>query len=347
MSFDLSSLQIKMVIIHQILKQPLHAKEKPPIYSDTESRLDDELRLFLKDRITGAIESDHAYEIFYENPDTSFLTRLIARAAGDPNEFVAISRELADHLNRVQTGNSPGGLVTVIQAELAGKFSLAILKLEREEGARLHRINANGKTTFDLRHIRDLILTEKTKLFKIALFAVDANEDYGFDGKICDNQLARVSNRDVALFFLKTFLGCKLAGDPKVDTRDFFNAVQEFINTQIDDPLIQSRYNLHILSYLSQDRAQLNPRLFAADCLNESHRQPFIDHLRSKGITSTAIQRDVSLISKKLEKMIIDFENDVRIIASKENFEDAVSLEKLPDGRTRAEVVSKIKRIQS
>ena len=267
MILDLSKLHIDRAIIHQVLRQPLRAKTQDPIYSADESHLDSELRTFLKDRVVGALGSDKAYDVFFIDKDTSLICSILRQVATDPTSFMKSSRELADHLNRVQTGNSPGGLVTVLLGNLDRRQILAVLKLEREEGARLHTIDTDGRIVFDLRYIKDLILTEKTRLFKIALFPMDSMDAFGFDGKICDNQLIGSSalNRDVAFFFIRTFLECRTAGDPKIDTKNFFLAAQDFINAGVDDPILQAKYNLHLLSYMSQERNQLNPRVFAAD----------------------------------------------------------------------------------
>ena len=90
---------------------------------------------------------------------------------------------------------------------IQNKKVIGILKLEREEGARLEQTHREGRPTYDILHLKDLILTEKTKLFKIGLFFKGAFEEFGYEGKACDNQLSYTSNREVAEFFLTSFLG--------------------------------------------------------------------------------------------------------------------------------------------
>ena len=234
----------------------------------------------------------------------------------------------------------------MVIGNVGGVKIVGILKLEREEGARLQQIQKDGKPTYDILHIKDLILTEKTKLFKIGLFFQDDTGQYGYDGKVCDKQLSS-SNKEVADFFLKSFLGCSLAGDPKVETKEFFNKSQIFINEEVCDPIVQTKYSLHLVSYISNNLRTINARRFAAQYLDEGHKQSYIDFLKNKKVKTTDIVRDTSLIEGNLKKMTLDFENGVRIIANQKDFEDCVKLEELENGNTKAEVRSKLKNVKT
>jgi nucleoid-associated protein YejK len=346
MDIDFSPLSIKRVIIHQVVKQRRSDTKVPPTYSEVESHLDKDLRLFLKDRIITALGGNRSYQIVFDQSSSSPIQGLFAEWIAADSEFVEISKKIADHLNAIQTGRSPGGLVTIIVGTVSGTDCLAVLKLEKEEGARLEQTRIDGKNTFDMVHIRDLILSQKTRLFKIALFLRDGMSSHGFDGKLCDNQLTPNSGHDVAEFFLRDFLGCTHAGDPRAQTKEFFVTSQEFINGSIDDPTKKSQYELHLLSYLSKDSAEINPDRFAREHFAVADRQPFVDFLERNGVPNRTTRKDPSLIRSRLEKLTIEFDNDVRIIAKREKFSAAVALSNLGDGRTRAEVTGKLRRIR-
>ncbi len=348
MPVDISRLDIERVIIHEIMKQALSEHKEPPHYSEIESSLNDEIRLFLKDKIIKTIGSSRSYEVVFEENSNSPIPEIVRNLVNiNDSDFILLSKNIANHLNNIQSGRSPGGLVTIIMGNIQNRKVIGILKLEREEGARLEQTQREGRPTYDILHLRDLILTEKTKLFKIGLFFKGGLEEFGYEGKVCDNQLSYTSNREVAEFFLTSFLGCRLAGDPKVETKEFFSVSQEFFKEKIEDPVVQMKYNLHLLSYVSNEGRIINPRVFASSNLNTMHRQPYVNYLNEKGVRTTDIIRDTSLIERRINKMILEFENDIKIIGSQEGFEQKVSLETLEDGRTKAEVVSRLKNIRT
>lgn len=348
MPVDISRLDIERVIIHEIMKQSISEQKEPPRYSEIESSLNDEIRLFLKDKIIKTIGSSRSYEVVFEEDSNSPIPEIVRNLLNvNDSDFILLSKNIANHLNNIQSGRSPGGLVTIIRGNIQNRKVIGILKLEREEGARLEQTQREGRPTYDILHLRDLILTEKTKLFKIGLFFKGGVEEFGYEGKVCDNQLSYTSNREVAEFFLTSFLGCRLAGDPKVETKKFFSVSQEFFKEKIKDPIVQMKYNLHLLSYVSNEGRIINPRVFASSSLSTMHRQPYVNYLNEKGVQITDIIRDTSLIERRISKMILEFENDIKIIGSQEGFEQKVSLKTLEDGRTKAEVVSRIKNITS
>lgn len=346
-SIDFSKLSVQKVIIHEVERQPLHGNKRPPVFSEGLSSLDDDLRLFLKDRISNNLSRDNSFEVLFLDTMPSFAANILNRFLQNPDDFIQISKDVATQLNRVQKGNSPTGLLTFIEIAVGNKKGIAILKLELEEGGRILQTEVEGKLTFDLSHLRDLILTDKTKLFKIALFLEDCRSLHGFDGKVCDNQLVSQQKQDVAFFFLETFLGCKVSGDPKAETKAFFYAAQEFFNDEVEDPVVSSSYGIHLLSYLTQERNTISPRQFANEHLAVAHRDPFVKYLEKKGVRSRGFSRNTSLIEQHLKDLVVEFENGVKISGKKENFKDAVKLTSQKNGTTKAEVVSKVKSVRS
>ena len=347
MSIDFTRLNIEKVIIHEITRQALSDQKSPPHYSEIESPINDDIKLFLKDKVITTIGGSRSHEVVFDDDSNSPIPEIVKKLLDDDSDFVLLSKTIASHLNNIQSARSPGGLVTIIIANIQNRKVVGILKLEREEGARLEQTQREGRPTYDILHLRDLILTEKTKLFKIGLFFNEGLEELGYEGKICDNQLSFIPHREVAAFFLTSFLGCRLGGDPRVETKEFFTVSQEYFKEKIEDPIVQMKYNLHLLSYISNEKGVINPRIFARANISTTHRQPYVNYLEEKGIRITDIIRDTSLIENKINKMILEFENGIKIIGSQKGFDDKVSLEVMEDGKTRAEVVSRMKNIMT
>lgn len=340
-----SSLIIENLIIHEIIKQNRSNEKQPPIYSEIESPLDDDIRLFLKDRVIDTVGSSKAHNIIFDGSSSSTVPELIKNLLieeFDSSSFVKPSKKIAEHLNDKQTGRSPGGFITLINGKNLNRRVIGILKIEREQGARLEQSERDGKKTFEITSVKNLVLSPNTRLLKIALFYQNVNNGE-IEGKICDNQLT--GKGEVASFFLNSFLGCKFMYDPAIQTKDFFHHSIQFIKEKIDDPRMQSKYKLHLQSYISNQELRINPRVFAIKSLDARHRQVYENYLIEKGLGIGEIIKDTSCIKSQIEKMAIEFENGIQIIGSQQNFEEQVSIEHLEDGRTKAMVEARLKKI--
>jgi hypothetical protein len=76
-----------------------------------------------------------------------------------------------------------------------------VLKLEREQGARVELAVTSGGRTFSVQHLRDLMLTERTKVFKVGLFVQTGADLASIDGAVCDIYLVRAHLRRIEMAF--------------------------------------------------------------------------------------------------------------------------------------------------
>jgi len=336
---------IEHIIIHEIERQKLHEEKMPPRYSEIESPLDEEIKRYVKEKIIVTIGGARSYDVVFKSDSKSPVPNCVIKLLTEGElGIVSLSKTIADHLNNIQTARSPGGLVTVIVGNVRGNTFVGVLKLEKEEGARLQQTKIDDLPTYDMVHFKDLILTEKTKLFKIGLFYSESFGNDRFDGSVCDNQLSNYPNKEIADFFLN-FLGCELMGDPKKQTKEFFVTSQEFFKDRVPDQIQQAEYNIHLLSYVTSNRNTIQPRTFANTHLELNHRRPYITYLTDKDVRIGEIQKDTSLIESKIKKIKMEFESGVKIVASQEAFEEHVALETQEDGRTKAEIVDNVKKV--
>ena len=348
MTAEISKLYIERVIIHEIMRQKVPDQKELPRYSEIESLIDDEIRIFLKDKVIKTIGGFRSYDVSFDDDSESPISGIVENLFSFNNSnFIEYSKKIAGYLNGIQSGRSPGGLVTIIFGNINGRGIIGILKLEKQEGVRLEKTLIGGKSTYDILHLKDLILTDKAKLFKIGMFFENGLEDFGYDGKVCDTQLSNTSSREVAEFFLTAFLGCNFASEPKIETKNFFNMSQQFFKEKIDNPIILTKYNLHLLSYITNERSTISSRQFAQSNLHQNHRDEYINFLKEKEVRIGEIIRDTSLIETKISKMILEFDNGIKIIGNQEGFDENVSLEQMNDGRTKAEIISKLKNIKT
>jgi 37-kD nucleoid-associated bacterial protein len=337
---DLALMDVQRVIIHEVPRHSRSDDGAGPILSEIDSPLDAELKSYLKERVIGSLASSQAFDIAIDPMANSPVPQLVidyTSPAGSA-DFVAISRRMAEHLYDIQTGSNPAGLLAVIDCSIDSFRGLGILKLEREKGARIAQHDVGGKKTYDIRILRDLILTEKTKVFKVGLFVRLGAPIESLDAAASDHQRGRFHRMEVADFFLKRFLGCKLTEEPEVSTKRFFDVAEDFINQYVDDPIRRARYHNHLVSALTSEKLSVSPRRFAEDYLRASDRQKFLGYLESGHAPTAQFMLETSLVKARLEKVEYRFRDGVSIVTPAESEAEKVKLTRLENGEVRAEV---------
>lgn len=341
---ELSSIQIEHIIVHDI---PKHKKDDltiKPTYSERESKISDGLRYFFKDKVIQALGSDRSFKICFENNSSSPISWIIKEmlSSKEPN-IVQPSKAMTKHLYEQQVGSNAAGILVVILGKLNTSNICIILKLERDEGAQL---NLNPHThSFNIDEVKNLMLTTKTKIFKVALFIL--NTDFGakYDGILMDYQIDVKLKKEVRTWFIDKFLGCKAFEDPKITTQLFYNYTRTYIQT-IEDEIEKIKYIQDLNSYVQKNIQYLNPKDFADDYLKTSQQKnDYKNYLEEKRFSFTAFPKDNSQIERRFKKIVVLFENDISVIGNKGSFRKGVILEKLPNGQTRVEFTSKIKNI--
>lgn len=339
---DYSTLKINKLIIHEVPK--INSTDGcQPTFSEIESSLkNDNIRLLIN-KIVSTIGSNKAYDITFDPAIDSPIPYQVMELFNDETKFLQISKEIALHLSRIQDRRNSSGFIFILLGENEEKKIVGILKIEMEEGARAQQTLLEGKMTYDIVNIKDLILTKNTSLYKVSIFHKQKDGEDHYTGKVCDNQIS--VKGEIANFFLQKFLGCKLIQDPQKSTKDFFDASENYIIECVNNPRLQCNYKLHLLSYLSSNINTINPDLFANTYLESNDKPKYIRYLKDKGVDSKNIIRDISSIENRLKQMKLFFENGISIIGSQKAFKDDIKIEELDDGKVKAEVISKLKKL--
>ena len=264
-----------------------------------------------------------------------------------PLDFVDASQELAIHLFKTQNGNNPDGLMAVAQTSIEGVRSLAIIKLEREAGTRVLQTSHQGKLTFDLEHLKDLMLTDRTRVFKVGFFIQEGHSLTSIEGLVSDNQASRGPRSHVADFFLRKFLGCRLQQKPEVTTRNFLEASEEWLNGSIEDPGIRARYAVATLAEIQRNVSVLNPTTFANQYLDLEDRQSYIDHLNTRGVPVTEFLKDDSMVASRLRRIHMELESGIAILGKPDVFEEKIQMTQFDTGQTQIQIVDRVKGMKS
>jgi nucleoid-associated protein YejK len=335
---DPALLEFEKVIIHEI---PHPKTNESPTFSEIESDLNDEASNLFRSKIVDTI-GNKAYNVIFDIKTQSPIPDQITQLLSDDSDLIAISKDIAIHLNEIQDGRNSGGYLTIFIGHIKDIKVVGILKIEQETGGRIQPSEKNGKRTFHIFSFKDIILTRNTRFYKISLFFFNGLKKLGYDGKVCDNQITK---KDViAFFFLRKFLGCTFVKDSKTRTKEFYDVTEKYIKEKIVKPSEQLQCHFHLLSYLTNQTKEINPEQFATTYLDLKHRDSYIDYLSENGFEKENIRKDLTKIESDIRYKILTFVDGVEIKATPKKFDEHVKYEELTDGTTKAEVTGKLRK---
>lgn len=337
---DLGQITIEHAIVHEIPRHLAGKSEGGPILSEVQTDLSKDLRNFFRERISSSL-GIAAYEVEFDPKTTSPMPELIRKDIASKGQLVADSHEMAKHLYLSQGGPSPEGLLTILRGKVGTQRALAILKLEKEEGARVRYETKQGKLSLSVDHVRDLMLTQKTKVFKVGLFVRREAAEEEMVGLVCDQQ--KSYGGTVALFFLERFLGCRLKEKAELTTKRFFETVQDFINEGVDNPETKAKYHVALAAELGGTKTTVSLQGFANANLDVVDRQPLVNRLTNAGFSTPSFKKDTKLIATHLRRIQFSFQSGVSVLTRPELIGEQVKVNELQDGRTKMEIKDHLK----
>jgi hypothetical protein len=327
---NVPTLSIDQAIIHEITDRVL-APPRPPelIVSNALSPLDEDLRLYFQARIADSLRLA-AYPVIAD-PDRSSPTPDLVHEhfRGGTVALIEMSKAMAQHLFQAQQNvRSSPGLLVIASGQLDTGPCLAVLKLQKQEGLNLERVGAAGTETYSLEHLKRLMLTNETRVFKVALFEAQGVTDVGdVHALISDKQRFSSPEKRMADFFLKTFLGCRLRDDPAQTTSQFYVSTEKYINDKVADPERRARYHRALLTELTSQTASVVPRDFARNHFEDGDQPTYLAHLQSADVSVTRFDKDISLIESRLREEEYVLASGIRIRGRPDAFDEHTEID--------------------
>lgn len=321
-------LVVESVVVHYVPT----ARDDPDgevLLTDAPIPLEPGLHQYFREKIASRLE-DNGLASVDDTDVESPAPNLIGEIVSDPGRLVDASKVLAVHLDTIQTGNNSSGLLAVATASVAGKGFVAIIKLEKERGIRFAINQVDGQNVVDMELLRNLTLTDKTKVYKTALLGpTDPGSSHSIEGFVADDQRGRTDGVQVATFFLSRFLGCKPKEPAARLTFEFVKAVNHVISESVSDPETKGQYQVALLAAMQDNSADVRPRSFADQNLAPEHREPFFEELEKVGIDRTAVfPKDTSIV--KVAKFRMTFDSGMVLVGTREDLEEKVDIPKDP-----------------
>lgn len=338
MKLNFGDLSIHRLIAHEV---PRSEPNGGPELSDEDRAPNTQIENFFRERMTGSLNESGIDVVFDPGADHTVKDG-IEELLSEPNKLVAVSQALARRLYSVQNRQNTAGLLVIAIGTLQSRAALCILKLEHEEGIRVVELTDKGVRMFNLEYLNTLVLTRRTRVFKVGLF-VAGRPIYA---RVSDEQFGRGANRGVADFYLRDFLGCRFAAAPEVQTEQFLRSVQQFINEDVTDSEKRARYEQAVLAELNSQDDGIRPRQFAQKHIDTTaERHQFITRVEHAGLPVDLIPKSLTLIGNTIKRIQMRFENGTTINAHPDLVGKEIKLTGLDDGRTRVvmeDVLTKI-----
>ena len=315
------------VIIHEVPQRFVGDPNRKLDLSQKAEKLTGQLRPFFDRKLKGSL-ARYGFDVAHDASQSTPIPGLVAEIAVDKTKLVAASQKMAEHLYGVQTGVNPAGLLCVAIGDCGGQTGVAVLKVERDEGARVQRQGSGAQRSLTMAYLDDLMITGKTRIFKASLFVLGGSTAKSLSGRVADDQRGNEYGHDVASFFLSLFLGCKLRIEPRVATREVFTVAEQFINEEVDTPERKANYTLSLLAEMHAPSRDIRPRDFATQFFEPEDRTPFRQFLAEHEIDADAvIQKDISLIENRISRVRMETEEGLMLLGRGELINRLIDVE--------------------
>lgn len=339
---DFGTLRVEEVILHRVPEGVRKADEPDPIdYSEAPIELTDQDKGFIQLRLRETL-AGRARPVVEDDGIASASPDMIRNLVGGTGDLVGGSAALARGLHALQKHVSPLGLVMVMIGELDRERCIVIAKMEHEQGMRVQPTSTkDGKRTYKAEYLRDLILGEGTKVFKVGVFKVSgAQESSSLAGEVVD---AQVGGGGVADYFVE-FLGCMFTRRPDVMTEDFFKQTQRFIGRAAKgDPEKTAEYEIALLSEMQSGAKRLVPETFAQLHLRTEDRDPYLSQMTAIGLPTKGFQKDVQLVKSSIRRLKVQTSRGATVLVPPAMYEDGVfKVEKLDDNLSTVSITDRI-----
>lgn len=316
MAVDLAFLEIEQVVIHEVA-------EGGPVMSEAIEDPGVDSRQYFARRTIGTLaEVGHA--IRFQSASDSKVPPLVRELLKSTSKLLEHSQECATFLSECQQAKtiSPG-LLCMAVGRIEKRAAVAIVKLDIETGVHLQRNIVGKKRVLSMKTIKDLMFTQRTRVFKAAVFYPVGKR---IVGRMSDSQVARTSIRGGARFFLDKFLGCELEEEPGVTTARYFQAATKFIRGLADGEK-QYRYDTTLHADLLSNALNVEPQKFARTFLDAGDRAGFLGALAENNIPSSSFPKDTTPVDTHLRKRKIEFESGLSLNGPTNSFDDHVTVE--------------------
>lgn len=347
MSFTFSNLKFHRIILHNVYK-PNDEGRVDPVISTVLTELGELGSQKLEERITKVLgNGSHSLQMdIASDGEVSCFRSVVTLLDDETPDFITHSALIAELHTQAHTSKSwPGGTLVVISgtAGVSNKRCLFIIKAEQQAGFS-EKVN-QGQVLIE--YLDNLILTPQSRLYKVGAFIevtrvavpVEERSKDDFEAYVFDNNIKANDDRKAARYFYSNFLGLRIPENGKQRTRDFYELTSDFINsTDLDaESRVGIQQALH--TYLKVDQGvTIQVSEFAQRYMPEEARDDYNHFMADRKFPTTAIEKDLSIIKRKLVLRKMNFSTSIKLTGPAELFDKSVSIIEETDEHTTIKI---------
>jgi len=326
-------LTLNSTMVHEIPRGRMRDGGPSLTLSKTPTVLNAETDRFIREEMLSPLENGR--EIVYADSDKSPVPRLVNEILADNAKLPDHSREIAQHLHKVQWASASPGVVLASLATERGNAGrrFIILKAEHQEGVRLGHTGSNDDATFVAEHLTELIMGQNSQVFKIGMFW--HNPDNRLVGLMVDRQ----NGASFADYFLEEFLGCSLTYSAEKQMQSFVRALDKFVNDPTLSVEKRTRYATAAVAMLESPADRIRPSQFITEFLDPEDRDDF-QHSLPGDISNVDFRKDTTLVQAQIGGLRMRMNSGVVISAGPDKWRDG-TVKVVTDGEDGPRVIVK------
>lgn len=309
---DFEKITINRVIIHKIIAGAA-VDEAYCEYADDLHVLDEATLATLLLRIEAAVKkTKRFFETQVEQThDGSFFDCSKGICKSTKEVFVDSSQKIADlAVIAHRKKSTKGGLLIVIDAKVDDFDTVIIVKAELQEALTI--VNS----TVEL--IKDLFLSPGKEFYKLGFLIKVASTGVvkaDYESYVYDDQFTP-AKEDLALYFYSDLLGFSTSENDKLHSNNFFTAVQEFANKNIDEFDHKKNIKSKLISDFESSFDQVVDPKSYSEFFEEGTpiREKFEKEVLGK--FSKSFTKDLSLMDYVIKRGVVPVAKDVKIVGT-------------------------------
>ena len=310
--------QVTRAIAHEVIKTTQGTPPTRPAFASNSlmALTDINAQTLIIERLNSTVgQGSKCVDVQVETPSTFNELAFLLDALDQ--DYIQHTKILATSLSNAQTsGSIKAGVVIFIQGKCFYEDQelrfIAVIKADPDKA--LHKTITGS--TITLNYVNDLLFGNSQRLLKIGLFIEETEAANNtntqrvpgdFAIKVFDHLMSNTSDTNAAMYFYKTFLGCKLAETKAVKSKLFFETTDAFImGNSILTQAQKEDCRGGLFALMRGNTDILEPAAVAREIFPQEIQDAYINHCSSNGITG-AFSKDNSLIMNKLKRRTIKF----------------------------------------
>jgi hypothetical protein len=316
--------------------------------SDIPTHLTPTSRAFMQERLLDSLRT-HVRPVVEEPGHGSKVPELLKKylSGSSTKPIVGPSRLLAQYLDAAQAPTSASaGLLMVMDVKVGTERGILLAKAEAQRGARAGYEQINGKWTFNVEYLKDLVFTQHSRVYKVGLFFGGDVKKGVLAGEAVDRQKQGFG---LSEYWLTAYLGCRFLEAPEVLTERFLDVATNWINVDIKDPAKKASYDAALLTELRSAKTEVRPNEFIALYVESEDRDLLRSRLIEGNVPAGAFPKSTLTIANRLKRIRIEMAGGTTIDIPPANLDDGtvdVTRDTEDDAKTLVRVLDELRRVE-